>query len=354
MTVALSVACINVDFSGIVRDPHMIDMATRANPTALPLWARSILLRSPSFWQGQLIAFACVVAAALVRFALTPLIGAGVPFITFFPIILIASLLAGPRAGASALILSTLVAVAFWMDRSGLALSRESWVRLGVFWLLCLSLITTAGLLRALVRTLVESEERALILAHEMTHRARNVLGLAHAISRQTFQSATSLADYQTLFESRLLALSRAQDLVTQSPANPTDLKTLLDRVLEPFETQRFTITGSSVGVPHELGSTVALLVHELCTNSLKYGALSAPDGCVIIKWMDEGHRIRLDWQERGGPPVAPPARAGFGSRLLQTAFPPGRGAASIAYHPHGVECWIVFTAARTRSFTRP
>lgn len=326
----------------------MAGMQPRAYPPTIPHWARQILLQSLPIWKRVLIAVGCVAAASLLRFALTPLLGqSGVPFITFFPVVLVAATLAGPLAGIFTLVLAAIVAELFWLDPPrSLPLTQESLVRLIVFVILCALLITIAGLLRALVRAFALSEERALILAHEMTHRARNVLGLAQAIARQTFQSATSLAEYQTLFESRLLALSRAQELITQSPTGPADLKTLLDRTLEPFEVARFSITGAPTGVPSELGATLALLLHELATNSLKYGALSVPAGHVTIKWIPEGDRVRLDWVERDGPRVAPPERTGFGSRLLRTAFPPGRGEAAINYEPTGVECKIVFPAA--------
>jgi two-component sensor histidine kinase len=298
-------------------------------------------------WQGQLLGVICALAGILLRVALTPLLGHGFPFVTFFPAILIASLVGGPAAGLTCVVVASPVAAYLWLEpQMGLAIEAPSWLRIVVFWALSGLLITTLALLRALVRALVESEERALILAHEMTHRARNVLGLIQAISRQTFQSAATLADYQTLFEARLVALGRAQELVIENPNLPTDLKTLLDRVLEPFDTERFSFVGAPAGVPHEIGATLALLIHELGTNSLKYGALSAPEGHISVTWAADANRIKLDWDERNGPPVAPPARNGFGTRLMQTAFPPGRGEAAIVFEPNGVRCQIYFPAA--------
>ncbi len=326
----------------------MAHMHPSAHPPTIPPWARTILLQSVPLWKGQLIAVGCAIVASLLRFALTPLVGeTGVPLITFLPVVLIAALIAGSFAGITTLVLGSLIAGYFWLDPPMTFLvTHESVVRLSVFYVLCALLITIAALLRALVRALAQSEERALVLAHETTHRARNVLGLAHAISRQTFQGAATLTEYQALFESRLLALSRAQELITQSPTLPTDLKALLDRALEPFDVGRFNMTGTTIGVPLELGSTLTLLFHELATNSLKYGALSVPQGRVVVSWNPSGRDVHLDWCECDGPPVAPPSRTGFGSRLLRTAFPPGRGQAAISYAPSGVECKIVFPSA--------
>ena len=90
-----------------------------------------------------------------------------------------------------------------------------------MFWLFSGSLIAIAALVRALVRTLVDSEQRARILAAEMSHRVRNVLGLVQAISRQTFRTAPSPSEYQTMFEARITALGRAQDLIADDPKIP-------------------------------------------------------------------------------------------------------------------------------------
>lgn len=323
-------------------------MVPRAHRPATPRWIRDLLLRSPGFWKGQAVAVLCTVLATLLRLALSPVASHGVPFICFFPSVFVATALAGPWAGVTATILAVPIAFHLWLAPTGsFALDHESWLRLVGFCALAGFLVLSLTLLRALVRTLVESEERALILAHEMTHRARNVLGLIQAISRQTFQSAASLADFQNLFEARLVALGRAQDLIVENPNFPTDLRVLLDRVLEPFETERFRMKGEPAGVPHEIGATLALLIHELGTNSLKYGALSVPEGTVAISWAKDGDTVALDWQEHDGPKVLPPSRSGFGSRLLQTAFVPGRGEAAIAFEENGVRCRICFPLAR-------
>ncbi len=104
---------------------------------------------------------------------------------------------------------------------------------------------------------------------------------------------------------------------------------------------------GEAAGVPHEIGATLALLIHELGTNSLKYGALSVPEGTVAITWAKEGETVALDWQEHNGPKVLPPSRNGFGSRLMQTAFAPGRGEATIAFEESRRALPDLFSASR-------
>jgi two-component sensor histidine kinase len=211
------------------------------------------------------------------------------------------------------------------------------------FAIVCLFGIFVTRLLRALVEMHVESEERAILFSHEIRHRANNLLGVVQAISAQTARSATSVADHQAMFSNRLQALARAQELLSEQPEAPPDLRAFLLSVVEPFGIVRFQIEGPTIMVPLYLGPSCALLLHELCTNATKYGALSVPDGTVSIRWRNENNCVDLEWRELNGPMVAPPVRTGFGSRLLKTAFPSEYGSAAIAFEPEGVRCTLRF-----------
>jgi two-component sensor histidine kinase len=288
---------------------------------------------------------ACALVAALFRLAHTPLAGWDVPFFTFSPAVLIAAILGGLLSGFASLILTSLIAADLWLGPM-MHPFGEPFGKVAAFWLFCCLLIVAGAWLRSSIQALTESEEQATILAFEMTHRVRNVIGLVQAISRQTSRNSQTFAEYQTMFEGRLTALGRAQDLIADNPNVPTDLRTLLDRILEPFGPARFKLSGSPIGVPRQAGSTLALLFHELGTNSLKYGALSVPEGCISISWASEQQNVRLNWREINGPPVAAPSKTGFGSKLLKTAFPPGRGDATVNFEPEGVQCRVSFPAA--------
>ena len=126
-----------------------------------------------------------------------------------------------------------------------------------------------------LLKSHVEGQERAILLAHELKHRANNQFGVVQAIAAQTARNASTVADYQTLFTARLNALARAQQLASENPDSPADLKKFLHFVLEPFGTDRILIDGPNTLLPSYLGSGCALLFHELGTNATKYGALS-------------------------------------------------------------------------------
>ena len=300
-------------------------------------WVRQFLLRPVLFWRGQAAALACALIAALLREAITPLVGSGVPFLTFFPAVVAASVVAGPLAGFSALVVSTALAAATALA-SGADLAPGAAARLIAFWLLCLLLIAIISLLRALAQTLAASEEQAHILARESAHRARNVLGIVQAMARQTARGAADIPEFLPRFDARLSALARAQELLFGSQ---TDLKSFLELVLAPFGLDRFLFDGLSVAVPEEHGVPLALLFHELATNAMKYGALTAPDRRVTITWETKPGALSILWREHGGPPVRTPAQEGFGVRLFASAFRPGRGAASIAFEPAGLICRI-------------
>jgi len=309
--------------------------------------ARQLPYRSPPFWRGQLVAVFCVAAGTGIRLTLQPIVHDHIPVVVFYPFVLIASIWGGTLAGLSALLLAAFVADYFWLTPIGsFRLDSDSVIAMTAFCIICLFVIFVARLFRALVELHVEGEERAALLAHEIKHRANNLFGVVQAISAQTARNATSVADHQTAFMARLTALARAQQVVSEDLDGPPDLRAFLLHVLEPFEAARFVIDGPAVAVPRYLGTSCALLLHELCTNATKYGALSVADGVVSITWGMAGNRVRLIWRELHGPPVVAPTRTGFGTRLLKTAFPAEYGEAVITFEPDGVRCTIEYAPA--------
>jgi two-component sensor histidine kinase len=118
----------------------------------------------------------------------------------------------------------------------------------------------------------------------------------------------------------------------------------LIDIATDPFETDRFAIGGPPLVLSREVAVSFALLIYELATNAVKHGSLSCPQGRVEISWLEQsGEKGCLTWKERFGPEVVKPSRAGFGSKLLQTAFAQGKGDATVEFEPDGVRCRISF-----------
>lgn len=309
--------------------------------------ARILPYRLPPLWQGQIIAILCAAAGAAVRFMLDPVVENHIPVAVFYPFVIVASAWGGTLSGIATMALAAVLADYFWVPPGGsFKFTVSAIIPLSAFTWFCGFAILMLSLFRALLEDRVDSEQRAVLLSHEMKHRASNLLGMAEAISAQTAQSASNVEDHHALFVSRLTALAQAQQLSIEEAATRPDLRQFLQQLLKPFGAERIVLDGPNVTVPADMATSFALLLHELATNATKHGALSVPEGVVFINWQSQGHRVRLEWQERNGPPVVAPTRTGFGSRLIRTAFPPEHGEAVILFNPDGVNCAISFAAS--------
>jgi two-component sensor histidine kinase len=172
-----------------------------------------------------------------------------------------------------------------------------------------------------------QAEEAHELLAGEMSHRVKNLLHVASALTELTSRSAATTADMARDLSHRLTALGRAQDLVRPVPgqANETALLgDLLGILLAPYDDMgdfrgRVRVSVPKMAVGENAATTLALVVHELATNSLKHGALSAASGMLDVSCSDHpGKEVVIAWTERGGPTVAAPtAPAGFGSKMV-------------------------------------
>lgn len=188
-------------------------------------------------------------------------------------------------------------------------------------------------------RDKVEAQRQQLIA--ELDHRVKNTLAVVQSLLVQTLRHSSSLAEARAAFTSRLHALAAAHDILTQENWGTAELHDLLLRVTAPYGTrERLKISGPSVRMPPSKALSLAMMFNELATNAAKYGALSNGTGTVSVTWeMDEQpSQLRVEWQEQGGPPVAPPKKEGFGSRLLRESLP---GSTRVAYLPSGLRCQI-------------
>ena len=183
-------------------------------------------------------------------------------------------------------------------------------------------------------------------LLQEMKHRLKNVLTTVLALARQTF-GPLDMPEYD-VFKRRLITLAKVQDLLTLGAQDRILLPTLLAKVLAPYPIERFHLQGPEVALPHSSVVSVSLALHELCTNALKYGALSGPSGRVEIEWSIEEAfppKVILLWREVGGPRVEPPKRRGFGTILIEDLLASDLGAeTAINYAPEGVQFRAIFS----------
>ena len=201
-------------------------------------------------------------------------------------------------------------------------------------------------------------EERQELLHGEMAHRMKNLLAMAQAIVTQTMRGATDVKSAGETLAARLVALGKAHDILLRGMSGSAGLETLVREGLEISRSinGQLALSGPPVEIGPKAGLALVLTIHELATNAIKYGALSVPDGRVSVAWEILGpegdETLRLAWTETGGPAVAPPARRGFGTRLIERGLTGHVGGTlRMAYPPEGVTCLVEaplsgFTAA--------
>lgn len=166
------------------------------------------------------------------------------------------------------------------------------------------------------------SEARQKLLLNELNHRVKNTLAAVQSIAFQTLRTTTSPKHFREAFESRLLALSQTHNLLTRENWESAGLKDVLLAELEAFGgPARVHAKGPDLQLPPKAAVAFGMAFHELATNAAKYGALSSPSGLVKVTWGTEDDVLWLEWREEGGPPVEPPTRQGFGTRLLQSGL---------------------------------
>jgi len=168
------------------------------------------------------------------------------------------------------------------------------------------------------------AEEHALMLAQEVDHRSKNLLSLVQATVRLT--QADNASDLKKVIEGRIQALSNAHTLLAESRWSGADLRRLVAEELSPYcmeGASRADIHGPDLSLKPKSAQSVAMVLHELTTNAVKYGALSVQAGRIKVEWSyGPTGQLVLRWTETGGPPVEPPSRNGFGTRVMRHVIP--------------------------------
>jgi two-component system CheB/CheR fusion protein len=192
------------------------------------------------------------------------------------------------------------------------------------------------------------------LMLDELNHRVKNTLATVQAIAVQTLARSTSLEGFRAAFTARLLALSHTHNLLANDAWAGAQLRDIIAGELAPYlregdaaqEAARARLIGDDVRLSPKRALALSMAIHELATNASKYGALSSPQGEVTVRWHSDNEQgspwLRLLWTETGGPPVNPPTRRGFGTRLITDglAFELG-GEATLDYLETGVSCVI-------------
>jgi len=205
------------------------------------------------------------------------------------------------------------------------------------------------------VTAITRAEERQRLLLAELQHRVRNTLGVVRSIARRSAETSTSVEEYASHLDGRLNALARIQAMVNRDPEGGFDLEYLIVEELLGYnarEGDQLRVSGPPVRLQPKAAETFALALHELATNAIKYGALSQPAGRLDVSWRlddaDGTKRLIFDWRERGGPPVTPPKRKGFGGELLERTLAfELKGKTTLTFDPSGLHCTILIPINR-------
>jgi two-component sensor histidine kinase len=212
--------------------------------------------------------------------------------------------------------------------------------------------IDNARLFEAARRELRErrqAEEQRELLINELNHRVKNTLSIVQSAIAQTLRNSPVEAAIRVTLEARLIALSNVHNLLTQENWTGTTLKDVVQIALQPYRDaadDRFELRGPPLRLIPKMALTIALALHELTTNAIKYGALANEVGHVKIVWCsdegEDGRRLKLIWSEHGGPFVETPKQRGFGSRLIEHGLASDLGGeATLTFAPSGVVCTI-------------
>jgi two-component sensor histidine kinase len=201
-----------------------------------------------------------------------------------------------------------------------------------------------------------QAEEANELLAGEMSHRVKNLLHIATALTQITKRSATTKEEMAHELTDRLMALGRAQELVRPVPGQKNEaalLGDLISILLAPYDekgaTVRIRVSVPKVNVGEVSSTALALVIHELATNSAKYGALSLASGTLDVSCNANDDEVVVTWTERGGPPIAAPARLeGFGSKLVHRSMAAQlSGAIAFDWSEEGVVVTLRMSKAR-------
>ena len=197
-------------------------------------------------------------------------------------------------------------------------------------------------------------QERQNLMIAELKHRVKNILALISSVVHQTSRSTKSVDHYVKMLDKRISALAMAHELVTGRELTWPKFQDLLALELRPYLNEnttfpRVTVTGPEVTLNSSFVPTMSLVLHEMVSNAVKYGALSVPDGRLVICWFESRNGLTLLWKEINGPVVQQPEnnRRGFGTKLIERAIPyEFSGEANLIFSPSGME--VIFWLPQT------
>ena len=272
--------------------------------------------------RSALFALLFIAMAVLLRLALDAILPARLPFITFFPFVLLIAFYCNVPVTVVGVLASAAIG-SFWFD---VPESESAWFRIFGFVAFVLFGGANAAVvlyLKDVLARLREKERQLGLINQELRHRMRNLFAVTSSICSRTAKYSASIAEAVSGIQSRIAAVASAQDLLGIGEQKTSDLRTLIDAVVRPLapSPSRLAVEGPDTKLADSDILQFALVLHELSTNALKYGAWRGDAGTVAIEWHRSSSDLSFTWRENVSLSAPTTTRTGFGSDLIKRAF---------------------------------
>lgn len=289
--------------------------------------------KSPAFQAS--VVLAGIATAAAIRWFLDG--GAnGAPFVTFLPVVVLAAIFLQWPFAVLAALASLCTVIALFGEYARIQFILTNYMLWGSFTFIATFMIVVGHILRQTILELDAQGERIRHFNAELQHRTKNTLQIVRSLASRAARATDPVEFYQTL-SGRLDAMAKANELLGTGTVEACTMADLVNAALQPFPAWAIHAVGPPRTLAGEPVMQLAMALHELGTNAVKYGALSCDGGRVVVSWSLGDGTIDLRWEERGGPLVSPPSRQGMGSRILSPGGALRR--VDLDYRPEGLVC---------------
>jgi two-component sensor histidine kinase len=305
----------------------------------------------PGSAEAYVAAAVLVGVASLIRWGFGHLDPEILPFTTYYPAVLLATIIGGSGAGAFGAIVGGIIG--WWAFMSPffasftfplfepLPLKLGQGISFLIYLFASLLIVWGADRYRRLAKRLQDEESLRKLAVEELGHRLKNKTATLQSIISYQLRESPQLRNE---ISNRFIALSRTDDLIMATQGQGVHISNILSTELGPYELSRISMHGADFLLPPTAALTMALLVHELATNAAKHGALSSAVGKLTIRWTLADRTFNLDWRESGGPLITSPTYRGFGLRLLSRALDQFDGTVKTTFEKTGLVCEIKAT----------